>query len=88
MRAPGITPIVRRKLKDGRIIVREGRGFSLNELKEAGITVEAARRLGIPVDKRRRSCREENVKALREFLAGIPPESGVAAATSSSTRAP
>jgi len=63
-----IAPIVRRKLKDGRIITRKGRGFSLNELKEAGITIDVAKKLGIPVDKRRRSCREENVKALKEFV--------------------
>jgi len=62
-----IAPIVRRKLKDGRIITRRGRGFSLNELKEAGITIDVAKRLGIPIDKRRRSCREENVKTLKEF---------------------
>jgi len=88
MTASEIAPIVRRKLKDGRIIVREGRGFSLNELREAGITIDAARRLGIPVDKRRRSCRDENVRALREFLAGISSEKGVAAAISSSTQKP
>ena len=63
-----IAPIVRRKLKDGRIITRKGRGFSLNELKEAGVTIDVAKKLGIPVDKRRRSRREENVKALKEFV--------------------
>jgi len=61
-------PIVRRKLKDGRIIVRAGRGFSLNELREAGITIDAAKKLGILIDKRRRSCRKENVEALKELL--------------------
>ena len=62
------TPIVRRKLKDGRIIVRAGRGFSLNELKEAGITIDAAKKLGILIDKRRRSCRKENIETLKELL--------------------
>jgi len=61
-------PVVRRKLKDGRIIEREGRGFSLNELREAGITIDQARRLGLYIDKRRRSCRIENVEALRTLL--------------------
>lgn len=69
-----LTPIVRRKLRDGRIITRAGRGFSLNELKEAGLTMDLARKLGIPVDKRRRSCRDENVKALKEFLQEISSE--------------
>ena len=64
-------PVVRRKLRDGRIIEREGRGFSLNELREAGITVDQAKRLGIYIDKRRRSCRRENVEALRMLLRAV-----------------
>ncbi len=68
------TPIVRRKLKDGRIIVRAGRGFSLNELKEAGITIDAAKKLGILIDKRRRSCRKENIETLKELLQRTPSE--------------
>lgn len=66
-----IAPIVRRKLKDGRIITRIGRGFSLNELRAAGITIDFAKRLGIPIDKRRRSSRGENVQMLKEFLQKI-----------------
>jgi len=66
-----VVPIVRRKLRDGRIITREGRGFSVNELREAGITIDLARKLGIRVDKRRRSCRPENVEALKEFLRNV-----------------
>lgn len=61
-------PIVRRKLRHGKIIEREGRGFSVNELREAGITINRAKSLGIYIDKRRRSCREENVEALRMLL--------------------
>ncbi|MCD6236292.1 MAG: ribosomal protein L13e [Thaumarchaeota archaeon] len=63
-----VTPIVRRKLRDGRIITRQGRGFSLNELKAAGITLDLAKKLGIRIDKRRRSKREENVEALKKLL--------------------
>ena len=48
--------------------VREGRGFSLGELKEAGLTPEKARKLGLYVDKRRKTVHEWNVKALREFI--------------------
>ncbi|MCD6592110.1 MAG: ribosomal protein L13e [Thaumarchaeota archaeon] len=71
-----LTPIVRRKLKDGRIIEREGRGFSINELREAGITLDLAKKLGIRIDKRRRSCRKENVEALKEYLQKIAGKSG------------
>ncbi|RLG74473.1 MAG: 50S ribosomal protein L13e [Thermoprotei archaeon] len=46
---------------------RVGRGFSLGELREAGISEELAHDLGIPIDKRRRSVHEWNVQALREF---------------------
>ncbi len=50
---------------------RKGKGFSLGELREAGITVEAARGLGIPVDRRRKSVWEWNVEELRKFLKRI-----------------
>jgi len=71
-----VVPIVRRKLRDGRIITREGRGFSVNELREAGITVDLARKLGIRIDKRRRSCRPENVEALKELLRSFSKKPG------------
>jgi len=48
--------------------LRSGRGFSLCELSKAGLTLGEARRLKIPVDLRRRSCHEWNVKLLRSSL--------------------
>jgi large subunit ribosomal protein L13e len=47
---------------------REGKGFSIGELKEAGLSVGKARALGLYVDVRRRSVRKENVEALKKFL--------------------
>ncbi len=47
---------------------RVGRGFSIGELKAAGVTLDMARRLGIYVDKRRKSVHEENVEALKKLL--------------------
>ncbi len=44
---------------------RPGRGFSKGELKEAGLTTSEARRMGLPVDVRRKSIHAENVKVLR-----------------------
>ncbi len=48
--------------------LRKGKGFSLGELEQAGVTPEQARRLGIPVDRRRKSVHGENVEALRVLL--------------------
>lgn len=47
---------------------RLGRGFSLNELKEVGITVDQARKLKIPVDERRSSKWQDNIARLKELL--------------------
>ncbi len=49
----------------------EGRGFTLTELKEAGIRKKEAKGLGVTVDHRRRSKSEEgqtiNVDRLKEY---------------------
>lgn len=47
---------------------RRGRGFSLGELREAGLTPEKARKLGIYVDKRRKTVHPWNVEALKDYL--------------------
>lgn len=47
---------------------RCGRGFSRDELKEAGSNVNEAHRLGLLVDQRRKTKHEENVEALKTFL--------------------
>jgi large subunit ribosomal protein L13e len=51
--------------------LRAGKGFSLRELAEAGITYLEAVKLGIPVDKRRRSVHDWNIKILKDFLARL-----------------
>eukprot|EP01055_Gregarina_sp_Pseudo9_P001125 Gregarina_sp_Pseudo_9__1124@NODE_1734_length_1361_cov_470_885023_g1608_i0_p3_GENE_NODE_1734_length_1361_cov_470_885023_g1608_i0NODE_1734_length_1361_cov_470_885023_g1608_i0_p3_ORF_typecomplete_len172_score48_50Ribosomal_L13e/PF01294_18/1_6e44Rieske_2/PF13806_6/0_048_NODE_1734_length_1361_cov_470_885023_g1608_i0137652 len=42
--------------------VRAGRGFSVEELKGCGLTVAAARTIGISVDARRKNRNEEGLK--------------------------
>lgn len=49
---------------DGR---RSGRGFSLEELKQAGLDRADAKRFRIPVDGRRRTVHDRNVEAVRAF---------------------
>ena len=44
---------------------RPGKGFSPDEIKEAGLDAGSARKLGIPVDRKRRTSREENVESLK-----------------------
>jgi len=66
----GLSPIVKRKHR-GLVIARVGRGFSRRELEEVGLSIREARKLGIYVDVRRSSLRDENVKILKEFLEKI-----------------
>lgn len=51
--------------------LRPGRGFSIRELESAGLKLEDAKRMGIPVDPRRRSCHEWNVELLKEIASQL-----------------
>jgi large subunit ribosomal protein L13e len=44
---------------------KQGKGFSINELKAAGISKQQAQQAGLPVDVRRKSEHEENVAAIK-----------------------
>jgi len=54
--------------------MREGRGFSLKELREAGLAIHNARRLGILVDTRRASLYPENVETLKKVSQNPSPK--------------
>ena len=56
--------------------MRRGRGFSISELKEAGLTVNEAITLGLPVDIRHKSKWPWNAESIRKFLAKIKYSSG------------
>jgi len=58
--------------KDGKM--RIGKGFSKDELKEAGVDFKQALRLTIPVDLRRKTKHEENVNVLKQRLAMQMPK--------------
>ena len=51
--------------KDGK--QRSGRGFSLEELGKAGLTTPEAKKLEIPVDKRRTTVHDWNVEVLKAY---------------------
>lgn len=44
---------------------RRGRGFSPNELKEAGLSAADAKKLGVRIDRKRKTAHEENIKTLK-----------------------
>jgi large subunit ribosomal protein L13e len=44
----------------------QGKGFSPNELKEAGLDKVQARRIGLSVDTKRKSKHDENIQTLKE----------------------
>ena len=70
-----LRPAVRAPTVRYNIKIREGRGFTLAELKEAGVGRKEARGLGITVDHRRRNLSEEgkklNVERLKAYKARL-----------------
>lgn len=72
---PPPSPLVKqpRRTSLGQLTVswRRGRGFSIGEVRAAGLTVREARLLGIPVDEMRKTVWEANVSSLKLWLDGI-----------------
>jgi len=48
-------------------VIRKGRGYSLEELKEAGLDPRIARRDGVPVDVWRNTMHADNVERLKSI---------------------
>jgi ribosomal protein L13E len=44
---------------------KQGKGFSINELKGAGISKQQAQQAGLPVDVKRKSCHDENIATIK-----------------------
>jgi large subunit ribosomal protein L13e len=55
-------------------IIRTGRGYSLEELKEAGIDLRVARKSGVPVDVWRQTRHPENVDQLKLIAKNFKPK--------------
>ncbi len=66
-KAEVLTPILRKDAgkKPRR---RIGRGFSKGELEAVGLDFKKALKMGIPIDKRRKTVHEWNIEKLRNFL--------------------
>jgi DNA polymerase/3'-5' exonuclease PolX len=55
-----------------RIRVRRGKGFSISEIKKAGLNLQQAKKFSIPIDARRRTAWEENVQTLnKNYVSGV-----------------
>lgn len=48
--------------------LKSGRGFSLSEIQEAGLTIHQARTLGVYLDSRRRTTHEFNIQTLKQLM--------------------
>lgn len=66
-KGPPPSPIVKIR-NNNDIKIREGRGFSIGELKESGLDESLAKRFGLRIDLRRRSVIIDNVDALKKWL--------------------
>jgi len=47
---------------------RCGKGFSVGELRKAGLSLSDAVKFHVPVDARRKTAHEENAEAVKAFL--------------------
>jgi ribosomal protein L13E len=72
---PPPVPLVPRFVR-GAHKLRKARGFSLGELKQAGLPKSQARSMKVRIDKRRSTIHAHNVTALTAFL-GSPAEKAV-----------
>jgi large subunit ribosomal protein L13e len=44
---------------------KKAKGFSRSELKEAGLTLQDAKKIGVPMDIKRKSLHDENIATLK-----------------------
>lgn len=67
---------------------RRGRGFSIEETVQSGLTVNDARKMGLFIDLRRKTTYPENIEALKqyqkdlqEFIAALAEEESTSVAS-------
>jgi predicted flap endonuclease-1-like 5' DNA nuclease len=61
-----IKPIVHAPTRKPRL--RDGRGFSRKEIRQAGLLLHEVEKTKIPVDRRRKTAHVENVQTLKEYF--------------------
>jgi len=70
-----LRPLVHSPTQRYNVKLRIGRGFTLEELRVAGISASKARTIGIAVDKRRQNACEESLKVnadrLKEYMSKL-----------------
>jgi len=64
-----------------------GKGFSPTELKNAGVNMMQARKIGLPVDVKRKSAHDENVACIKEHVEKAKEEAAAAAAKIEASKA-
>ena len=67
-----LIPIIKSPAKDAHL--REGRGFSLSEIKSAGYDLQTVKTLEIKIDYHRKSVHEKNVELLKSLK--LPDKKG------------
>ena len=58
---------------------RIGKGFSPDEIKEAGLNTMEARKMNIPIDRKRRTSHEDNVDDLKARMEKAPTKKSTSA---------
>jgi ribosomal protein L13E len=53
---------------------KPGKGFSPNELKQAGINKQQAKQIGLPIDLKRKSTHDENVETIKAHAQQVKTE--------------
>ena len=65
---------------------RQGKGFSPDEIKEAGLNAGEARELRIPIDRKRKTCHEENIANIKSHIANAPAKAKPAASETAKSK--
>ena len=70
-----INGVIVKTMSNEKLLSRQGRGFSKNELIQSGVTdIRVARRLNLLIDPFRKSRHEENIEQLKGSIKNPGPE--------------